>query len=311
MKKTLLFISIGLVSLIAISCAFFNIEKSSDVQAYLDVPIEVVGNTNSPYYITNSYSVGSNIAAIFVDAVSNLLYTDASLDAQSDNGLATNQYHDLTDIYFAISRNKLYIAYTTPEVPWTDGLDDRYSGGSYIYFDNGVTSGSYSYGVRIFNNDGTSDAGISGTIGNFELTDISITNDISTRKISHMLKHYRPSKAEGLKNTQHIRFYNGTVEQKNGIGSGWNMYASWGVLMFEIPLNWLIDTRNPDFPNAIYMVFRTDAALTDTPSNLGPGSESSAIDWAPEQAPSAPLRYDTDITNWIVVSNLFMLVTNE
>lgn len=290
MKKIIFFV-IGGVFIVALGCAFFATESADEIPA----PFEV--NTNSPYFVDiqadESISFSGDPATDF--GSERLLYADPLGDAtNATQGEPVSNFHEITDVYMAYSKNNLYIGFKSPAYPpGTTEWDVMYSGGSYIMIDNGIYTGDYSEGPTVLNNTGLQAAGISGQLGNFDQSGFTTTND---HKISLWIKHYRP--ANTTVDMPTYQFINGVaVKAKVGVGLSWNNAFKNGVTEVAIPLHYIFGDATTEVPTW-YLSLRIDGALTE--GNLsGHEADEGAVDWVPENDGSL-------ITNWIVISNMGM-----
>lgn len=285
--KWLLAISVS--ALVMSSCAFMM----QDSVAGVPKPLTVNTNSVSPYYVDvskESITFTGDPAADFTSA--RKLIADSANDSTNySGGKPTTNFHELTDIYFAYTRNNLFFGFKSPSYPDGDTWKKKYSGGSYLFIDNGITSGDYSVGPTTLSNSTFPAAGITGTMGSWEAT--MGETAMNGHKFSFFLKHYRPSSSGDV---QIYRFINGKVDNMNSASLTWNHYLKNGVTEIQIPLHYVFGddtTTIPDF----YVAFRIDSAGTDNEVS-DHADDGVAVDWAPNQGNGSI------ITNWYAITNL-------
>ncbi len=285
-KIIALAIAVSFISIVA-ACALLTIENPNSI------PLPYNVNTNSKYFVDineESITFTGDPEADFTAA--RLLFADPANDsAHKSFGTPSTNFHEIVNIYMAFTKNNLYIGFKSPSYPDGTVWNLMYSGGSYIFIDNGITSGSYSAGPLVLNNAGLSSAGIAGQLGNFDQAGIIA---VAPHKFSLMLKHYRPV----VKDMPVYQFISGAVVRDyfsaSGSSIGWNNYTQNGCTEVAIPLHYIFGDSTTNI-GTFYMAFRIDGALTE--NNVSDKTNAAAIDWA-------PFNVGDDLTNWLVITNL-------
>jgi len=292
MKKSIAYIFL-FSAFFTVSCAFLQMEDPKSIPSPFNV------NTNSQFYfdaLVAPITFTGDPEADF--GVTRKIFADPAWDATNLSGLSpSTNFRDITDIYLAFSMNNLLIGFKSPSYPDNITWDVRFTGGAYIFIDNGIYSGDYSKGPVILGNSGLTAAGISGQLGSWEDLDLPATNG---HKFSFMFKNYRPA----TKDCQVYCFIDGYVQHEVfSAGSstvGWNNYTANGVTEVAIPLHYIFGGQNTNM-NTFYLAFRIDSAGTENGlATADPnGTNRLAFDWAPANPIMSYI-----ITNWIMITQM-------
>lgn len=286
------FVVAAIATGISAGCAFLANESITDLPAAFDV------NTNSPYFVDIEKETMMFTGDPTADFGSNRVLIDDPVDDSTNvtvGGVVTTNFHEITKVYMAYTKNNLYLGFKSPSYPDGTTWSLYNAGGSYIFIDNGITEGEYSKGPVLLTSSGLQEAGISGELGNFDQVGNKSTNG---RKFTMFVKHYRPVTKDMIS----YHFATGAVRKEIFSSSstvGWATITTNSVTEIQIPLRYIFGNAATNIPT-FYLIFKVDGALAENNVGADQVTNAGSVDFAPFN----PLTSGAFLTNWIAISNL-------